>query len=57
VLTACELKPDLLIVSRAIDDEADLKLLKAGADKTVSPNEIGGVRMAAPILFCLSMIL
>lgn len=50
VLTARELNPDLFIVSRAIDDKADLKLLKAGADKTVSPNEIGGVRMASMIL-------
>lgn len=50
VLTARELNPDLFIVSRAIDDKADVKLLKAGADKTVSPNEIGGVRMASMIL-------
>jgi len=50
VLTARELKPDLLIVSRAIDDKADLKLLKAGADKVVSPNEIGGSRMASLML-------
>ncbi|MGM0651317.1 MAG: potassium channel family protein [Bacillota bacterium] len=50
VLTAREMKPDLFIVSRAIDDKADRKLLKAGADKTVSPNEIGGVRMASLIL-------
>lgn len=50
VLTARELKPDLLIVSRAIDDKADLKLLKAGADKVVSPNEIGGSRMASLVL-------
>lgn len=50
VLTAREMKPDLLIVSRAIDYKADQKLLKAGANKTVSPNEIGGVRMASLIL-------
>jgi voltage-gated potassium channel len=50
VLTARGLKPDLLIVSRAIDDKADLKLLKAGADKVVSPNEIGGSRMASLVL-------
>ena len=50
VLTAREMKPDLYIVSRAIEDKADLKLLKAGADKTVSPNEIGGMRMATLIL-------
>ncbi len=50
VLTARGLKPDLLIVSRAIEDKADLKLLKAGANKVVSPNEIGGSRMAALML-------
>ena len=50
VLTARGIKPELLIVSRAIDDKADLKLLKAGADKVVSPNEIGGSRMASLIL-------
>lgn len=50
VLTARELNPDLFIVSRAIDNKADIKLLKAGADKVVSPNEIGGVRMASMIL-------
>lgn len=50
VLTAREINPDLFIVSRAIDPKADQKLLKAGADKTVSPNEIGGVRMASLVL-------
>ncbi|MFO7951680.1 MAG: potassium channel protein [Bacillota bacterium] len=50
VLTAREIKPELYIISRAIDDKADLKLMKAGADKTVSPNEIGGVRMASLVM-------
>jgi voltage-gated potassium channel len=50
VLTAREVKKDLLIVSRAIEEKSDLKLLKAGADKVVSPNEIGGTRMASLIL-------
>lgn len=47
VLTGRELNPNLDIVSRAINDKADIKLRKAGADKTVSPNEIGGARMAS----------
>ncbi len=50
VLTAREIRSDLLIVSRAIEEKSDLKLLKAGADKVVSPNEIGGTRMASLIL-------
>ena len=50
VLTGRELNPDLYIVSRAISDKADVKLRKAGADNTVSPNEIGGIRMASLVL-------
>lgn len=50
VLTARELAPDLHIVARAIERKADLKLRKAGADTTVSPNEIGGTRMASLVL-------
>lgn len=47
VLTAREMNPDLYIVSRVIDDSSISKLKKAGANNTVSPNEIGGRRMAA----------
>ena len=47
VLTAREMKQDLYIVSRAIEERSDYKLKKAGADATVSPNDIGGHRMAA----------
>jgi len=50
VLTARELASELYIVARAIEEKADLKLRKAGADNTVSPNEIGGHRMASLIL-------
>lgn len=47
VLTARELVPDLHIIAQAINEKTDAKLRKAGADNTVSPNEIGGTRMAA----------
>lgn len=47
VLTARFLNNDLYIVSRAIEMHAHEKLCMAGADRTVSPNEIGGRRMAA----------
>lgn len=47
VLTARHMKEDLYIVSRAIDERSNYKLKKAGANNTVSPNEIGGNRMAA----------
>lgn len=50
VLTARSLKEDLYIVSRAIEEHADEKLKRAGADNTISPNEIGGSRMAALML-------
>lgn len=46
VLTAREMKPDIHIVARAIDKHAPQKLRKAGADTTISPNELGGTRMA-----------
>lgn len=50
VLTARYLNKKLYIVSRSIEKNAPDKLMKAGADKTVSSNEIGGNRMAALML-------
>lgn len=50
VLTARHMNKDLYIVSRAIEKNAREKLIKAGADNTVSSNEIGGNRMAALVL-------
>lgn len=50
VLTARHMNKNLFIVSRAIEKNAREKLLKAGADNTVSSNEIGGNRMAALVL-------
>jgi voltage-gated potassium channel len=50
VLTSRYLNPDLYIISRAIEDHAHEKLTRAGADRTISPNEIGGRRMAALML-------
>ncbi len=50
VLTARGLNPDLHIVSRAVEKGAAGKLKRAGADKTISPNELGGARMAYMML-------
>ncbi|SDC07336.1 voltage-gated potassium channel [Pelagirhabdus alkalitolerans] len=50
VLTAREINRQLLIIARAITDTSHEKLIRAGADKTVSPNEIGGHRMASMLL-------
>jgi len=46
ILTAKGLNPKLYIVARSIEKGSAKKLKRAGADKTISPNEIGGVRMA-----------
>jgi voltage-gated potassium channel len=46
-LTSRTLNPDLLIVARAHSAEAAPKLRQAGADRVVSPHEIGGSRMAS----------
>jgi voltage-gated potassium channel len=45
-LSARGLRPDLFIEARASDEEAEKKLKSAGADRVVSPNNIGGRRMA-----------
>ncbi|OWZ82799.1 potassium channel family protein [Natranaerobius trueperi] len=50
VLTARELNQNLYIVSRAIEKNADVKLKRAGADNTISPNVLGGARMASLLL-------
>lgn len=50
VLTAREMNRDLYIVSRAVEKNASEKLKRAGANNTISPNEIGGSRMAALML-------
>ena len=50
VLSARQLNPDLFITARAESDEAEKKLLRAGANKVVSPHKIGGIRMALTAL-------
>lgn len=42
--------PSIRIVSRAIDPKMGEKILKAGANSIVSPNFIGGMRMASEII-------
>jgi voltage-gated potassium channel len=46
-LTARSLGPHLFIVSRAATEAAVAKLLYAGADRVVNPQDLGGARMAA----------
>ena len=50
VITARQMNQDLYIVSKAINKHADEKLKKSGANNTISPNEIGGTRMASIML-------
>ncbi|UCE07280.1 MAG: potassium channel protein [bacterium] len=50
VLTARGMNPDLRIVARAIDQLSCKKLIRAGADKVVSPYSIAGHRMARLLL-------
>ena len=49
-VTARALNPQLRIVAKAIDPRADAKLRRAGADSVVSPNMMGGLRMAAEMV-------
>jgi voltage-gated potassium channel len=49
-LSGRSLRPDLFIVARARGDESEAKLLRAGADRVVNPQSIGGKRMAAFVL-------
>lgn len=50
VLSARELNPDLFIVARAGEEGSENKLLRAGANKVVSPYHIGGLRIAHTVL-------
>jgi voltage-gated potassium channel len=45
-LTARELRPDIAIVARASQEEAESKLRRAGADRVISPYKSSGSEMA-----------
>lgn len=47
VLSSRALRADLIIVARARDEGSKAKLLRAGANRAVNPQLIGGRRMAA----------
>jgi voltage-gated potassium channel len=49
-LSARALQPELFIVARVRLEENEEKLLRAGADRVVNPQSIGGARMAAFVL-------
>ena len=49
VLTARDLNPTLHIVARAAEEQAESKLIRAGANRVVAPTIIGGHRMAVAL--------
>lgn len=49
VLTAHDLNPNLRIVARAAEEQAEAKLRRAGASHVVAPTIIGGHRMAVAL--------
>jgi voltage-gated potassium channel len=50
VLSARVLRPDLYIVGRAETEDATEKLKRAGADRVISPYQIGAIQMAQSAL-------
>jgi voltage-gated potassium channel len=50
VLTARLLRPDLFIIGRAETEDAQKKLQRAGADRVLSPYQIGGLQLAQTAL-------
>ena len=50
ILTAKELNPGIFILSRSEDEESEHRLLRAGADRVMSPYAMGGMRMAMAVL-------
>ncbi|GAB4486651.1 MAG: potassium channel protein [Thermodesulfovibrionales bacterium] len=50
VLSARGLNPGLVIVARASEEGSERKLIRAGADKVVSPYHIGGLRIAHTVI-------
>jgi voltage-gated potassium channel len=50
VLSARLLRPDLFIIGRAETEDARTKLRRAGADRVISPYQIGGLQLAQTAL-------
>lgn len=50
ILSARLLKPDLFIIARAETDDARRKLMRAGADRVISPYQIGALQIAQTAL-------
>lgn len=46
-LASRSIRPDLQIIARARNESSEPKLIRAGADRVVNPQQLGGGRMAA----------
>ena len=46
-LSSRAIRPDLQIIARARNESSEAKLIRAGADRVVNPQQLGGDRMAA----------
>lgn len=49
-LSGRSLRPDLFIIGRARVVDSEAKLLRAGADRVINPQAIGGARVAAMLM-------
>lgn len=49
-LSGKALKPDLFVIARARDAASEAKLIRAGADRVINPQAIGGTRIAAMLM-------
>ncbi len=50
ILTAKELNPKIWVLARSEEEQSERRLLRAGADRVISPYTLGGNRMAMAIL-------
>lgn len=50
IMSARELNPALFVISRAEDESGDRRLVRAGADRIISPYRLGGQKIATGLL-------
>lgn len=49
-VTARQLNPGIKIITKGIDPKTDIKFIRAGADRVISPAAIGGLRMVSEMV-------
>ncbi len=50
IITARKLNPDIRIISRAVRENSDIKLRRAGADNVIMSDRMGGSRMVKSVI-------